>query len=83
MTTAVELQPLTPRQRAVYDWIVAYHARERIAPSVRDVAKAFRIKSPNGVMAHVRPLVRKGWLENRPNTARAILPTLEALHHGT
>lgn len=81
MTTTVELQPITPRQREIWQWIADYHARERIGPSVRDVAKHFKFASPNGVMAHVHPLVKKGWLESRPNTARSILPTLEALAH--
>jgi repressor LexA len=83
MTTTVEaLQPLTPKQRSIYDWIVAYHARERIGPSVRDVQTHFNFSSPNGAVCHVHALVKKGWLERRPNKARAILPTLEALNHG-
>jgi SOS-response transcriptional repressor LexA len=42
---------------------------------------AFGILSPNGVVCHITPLMRKGWLIRKPNTARAILPTLEALSH--
>jgi len=80
-TQEITLPPITPRQREIWQWIADYHARERIGPSVRDVAKAFRIASPNGVMAHVRPLVKRGWLESKRNIARSIIPTLEALSH--
>lgn len=79
MTTAVELQPLTPRQRQVWEWIRDYHARERLAPSLRDVQKHFGFGSPNGARCHVEAIARKGWLDLRRNTARGILPSLESL----
>ena len=81
MTTAVELQPLTPRQREVWEWIRDYHARERLAPSLRDVQRAFQFASPNGAVCHVKAIAAKGWLVLRRNTARSILPSLEALSH--
>jgi SOS-response transcriptional repressor LexA len=81
MTTAPALQPLTAKQKKIYRWIAAYYRRERIPPSVRDIQAAFEMGSPNGAVCHIKPLVKKGWLEVRPNTARAILPTLEALSH--
>jgi SOS-response transcriptional repressor LexA len=81
MTTAPALQTLTAKQRKVYRWIAAYYLRERIPPSVREIQAAFDLGSPNGAVCHIKPLVKKGWLEVRPNTARAILPTLEALTH--
>jgi SOS-response transcriptional repressor LexA len=81
MTTAPALQPLTAKQKKVYRWIAAYYLRERIPPSVREIQAAFDLGSPNGAVCHIKPLVKKGWLEVRPNTARAILPTLEALSH--
>jgi repressor LexA len=79
MTTTAALQPLTPKQREVFDWIVAFYERERIPPTIRELQAAFGILSPNGVVCHITPLMKKGWLIRKPNTARAILPTLEAL----
>jgi SOS-response transcriptional repressor LexA len=80
-TTAPALQPLTAKQKKVYRWIAAFYRRERIPPSVREIQAAFDLGSPNGAVCHIKPLVKKGWLEARPNTARSILPTLEALAH--
>jgi repressor LexA len=79
--TTTELQPLTAKQREVFDWIVAFYKRERIPPTIRELQAGFGILSPNGVVCHITPLMRKGWLIRKPNTARAILPTLEALSH--
>jgi repressor LexA len=50
---------LTDKQRAIYDFI-----RERIenrgyGPSIREICDAFHIKSPNGVMCHLKALVKK------------------------
>jgi len=80
-TTAPQLQPLTPRQREIFDWIVNFHRERRIAPTFREIANAFKFCSPNGAVVHVVPLIRKGWLVRETMTARSILPTLEALAH--
>jgi repressor LexA len=55
-----DLNSLTDRQREIYDFI-----RERIenrgyGPSIREICDAFDIKSPNGVMCHLKALVKKG-----------------------
>jgi len=64
---------LTEKQRAIYEFI-----RERIenrgyGPSIREICDAFSIKSPNGVMCHLKALVKKGMI-TRPDKplARAI-----------
>jgi repressor LexA len=79
--TTTTLRPPTAKQRAVYDWIVAYYQRERVPPTVREIQSAFGVRSTTAIMCHVMPLVKKGWLERRPNRSRSILPTLEALAH--
>jgi repressor LexA len=68
-----DLTTLTDRQREIYDFI-----RERIEnrgypPSIREICDGFDIKSPNGVMCHLKALVKKGAIL-RPDTplARAI-----------
>lgn len=64
---------LTDKQRMIYEFI-----RERIenrgyGPSIREICDAFHIKSPNGVMCHLKALVKKGVI-TRPDKplARAI-----------
>jgi len=37
MTTTAALQPLTPKQRQVFDWIVDFYQRERIPPTIREL----------------------------------------------
>lgn len=65
-------QPLTARQQQVYDYI-----RERIStrgygPTVREIGEFIGIKSPNGVVCHLRALERKGMIRRVANKSRAI-----------
>jgi len=41
-------------------------------PTVREIGEHFEIKSPNGVMCHLRALERKGLITRSPNKSRAI-----------
>ena len=66
------LDSLTDKQRLIYDFV-----RERIksrgyGPTVREIGDHFQIKSPNGVMCHLRALEKKGIIERAPNKSRAI-----------
>lgn len=65
-------RPLTNQQQAVYNMI-----RERIinrgyGPTVREIGEYMNIKSPNGVMCHLRALERKGMILRASNKSRAI-----------
>lgn len=65
-------RPLTNQQQAVYNMI-----RERIigrgyGPTVREIGEHMNIKSPNGVMCHLRALERKGMILRASNKSRAI-----------
>ena len=65
-------RPLTNQQQAVYNLI-----RERIihrgyGPTVREIGEHMNIKSPNGVMCHLRALERKGMILRASNKSRAI-----------
>ena len=71
------MDQLTSRQREVYNFI-----REKIhgrgyGPTVREIGKAFDIRSPNGVMCHLRALEKKGLITREPNRSRAIQLTTE------
>ncbi|HLW65725.1 MAG TPA: transcriptional repressor LexA [Gemmataceae bacterium] len=68
-----DMNVLTTKQRHIYEFI-----RERIenrgyGPSIREICTAFKIKSPNGVMCHLKALEKKGFIK-RPDEplARAI-----------
>lgn len=81
MTATTTLQPLTPRQRAIYRFIRDYRRKNRVSPSLREIQEKFGI-SINGVVCHVEPLVRKGWLERfKNNASRSLLPTKAALEN--
>lgn len=54
--------PLTPRQRSVYDFIVASLVERCLPPTHRMIGEHFGITGTNGVASHLRPLVKKGWL---------------------
>lgn len=69
MTTA-EKTALTARQQQAFDFIKANI--QLYSPTVREIARAMAIKSPNGVVVHLEALERKGWIRRRPNAARGI-----------
>jgi repressor LexA len=45
---------------------------ELYSPTVREIARAMSIKSPNGVVVHLEALEKKGWIRRRPNSSRGI-----------
>lgn len=63
---------LTDRQRRVYELIRDLIVNRGYGPTVREIGEAFGIKSPNGVMCHLRALERKGLIRRSPNKSRAI-----------
>lgn len=75
--------PLTERQKAVYDLIRELIIRRGYGPTVREIGEHFAIRSPNGVMCHLKALERKGLLRRCPNKSRAIELTHAADRSGT
>lgn len=63
---------LTDRQQSVYDMIRSLIVKRGYGPTVREIGEHFGIKSPNGVMCHLRALERKGLITRSPNKSRAI-----------
>lgn len=55
--------PPTDRQLELIATIGRLTRENRAAPTIREVAAAMGINSPNGVMCHVRALQRKGVIE--------------------
>lgn len=63
---------LTAKQRAIHDFIRGFLVEHGKAPTVREIAKHFGIRSPNGVLSHLRALERKGLIVRQASEARAI-----------
>lgn len=64
------MKELTERQKRVLDFVLSYLDKHGYPPSVRDVARAFRI-TPRGAMIHLDALERKGYI-TRGRKARSI-----------
>lgn len=73
---------LTDRQQNVYDMIRGLIVKRGYGPTVREIGEHFGIKSPNGVMCHLRALERKGLITRSPNKSRAIELTQAADRNG-
>jgi repressor LexA len=67
-----DLSQLTERQREIYDFIKEKISSRGYGPTVREIGNAFRIKSPNGVMCHLKALEKKGIINRQGFSARAI-----------
>ncbi len=65
---------MMPREREALDFVEAYLRTNGVGPSVREIAKALRLKSTNGAHRAITALVREGLLRRLPNRARAIEP---------
>ncbi len=77
-------EPLTPKQKAVLDFIVSYHQDQGYAPSYREIAQALRLASPSTVHVHIQALKQRGYLRQTDDaSARDLAPTDRAIRWGT
>jgi len=67
-----DLEMLTTRQREIYNFIRSKIQGRGYGPTVREIGIQFQIKSPNGVMCHLKALQKKGLIHREPNMSRAI-----------
>jgi repressor LexA len=70
---------LTRRQMEVYKFIREKIRSRGYGPTVREIATQFDISSPNGVVCHLKALVKKGLITREPNMSRAIQLTAEPI----
>lgn len=63
---------LTDRQREIYEFIRIKIESRGYGPTVREIGEAFDIRSPNGVMCHLKALEKKGLIIRESFSARAI-----------
>lgn len=76
--------PLTPKQKAVLDFIVEYRQEQGFAPSFREIAHALRLASPSTVHVHIQALKQRGYLQQKDDSSpRDLAPTDRAVRWGT
>ncbi len=63
---------LTKRQKEVYEFIRDKIRNRGYGPTVREIGDAFGIRSPNGVMCHLKAIEKKGLITREKNMSRAI-----------
>src|SRR5438270_6525693 len=68
-----DFSTLTQRQRDIYDFIRDKIETRGYGPTVREIGLAFEIRSPNGVMCHLKALEKKGLIKREGFSARAIM----------
>src|SRR5215471_10648671 len=67
-----DFSQLTDRQREIYEFIRGKIEGRGYGPTVREIGLHFDIKSPNGVMCHLKALEKKGLIIREGFSARAI-----------
>jgi repressor LexA len=67
-----DFSSLTERQQEIYEFIREKIESRGYGPTVREIGVAFEIKSPNGVMCHLKALEKKGLILREGFSARAI-----------
>jgi repressor LexA len=67
-----DFSQLTDRQREIYEFIRSKIEGRGYGPTVREIGLHFDIKSPNGVMCHLKALEKKGLIIREGFSARAI-----------
>ncbi len=72
-------EPLTQKQQRVYEFIRDKMRNRGYGPTVREIGEQFKIRSPNGVMCHLKALEKKGLITREPKQSRAIQLAAEPL----
>jgi len=70
----------TKRQLEIYGFIRDKIHSRGYGPTVREIGQAFKIRSPNGVVCHLKALERKGLITRGKNMSRAIELVNEPAH---
>lgn len=66
---------LTPRQKAILDFVSGYLERHGYAPSLEEIAAHFGIASLNAVHKHLKVLQEKGYIQRLARRSRSIRVT--------
>lgn len=71
-TGARVTEPLTQLERRVYHYMIDFLAANTYQPSIREIAKEFRIKSTKTVSDLLHALERKGYIERDESRSRGV-----------
>ena len=63
---------LTQRQQEIYEFLKDKIINRGYGPTVREIGANFGIRSPNGVMCHLKALEKKGLITRESHMSRAI-----------
>ncbi|MGB3292931.1 MAG: transcriptional repressor LexA [Phormidesmis sp.] len=85
------MESLTTAQQELYDWLVGYIRENRHSPSIRQMMRAMKLKSPAPVQSRLEHLRNKhyiDWTEGKARTIRILqeplgLPILGAIAAGS
>jgi repressor LexA len=66
------MEPLTQRQQQVLELITEHIERHGFPPSHRELMISLGVKSPLGILKHIRALERKGHILCQPGSSRSI-----------
>ena len=67
------MSDLSPRALEIYDFIRRKIEDFGFPPTIRDIGSRFEIKSPNGVMCHLKALEKKGLVRRVGGGTRSIV----------
>lgn len=65
-------EALTPLERRVYQYMIDFLAENTYQPSIREIAKRFRIKSTKTVSDLLHALTAKGYIERDQSRSRGV-----------
>lgn len=65
-------QPLTTRQRAIFEFIAEEIRAKCVAPSLEEIARHFELSSLATVYKHLEALQHKGYIQRRYCRSRSI-----------
>ena len=63
---------LTTRQQEIYEVIKSHIEEKGWPPTIREIGGGVGIRSPNGVICHLKALVKKGVIETEDHKSRCI-----------
>ncbi len=66
------MEPLTQLERRVYHYMIDFLAENTFQPSIREIAKKFRIKSTKTVSDLLHSLANKGYIERDESRSRGV-----------
>lgn len=70
------MQTLTKKQKVILDYINQYNNDNGISPTIEEIKKKLNLKAVSTVHAHIKSLIKKGFLSNESNKSRSLSSNL-------